>query len=97
MVDMTIPAGRREELLRLLRVDPLAIVGAIAEELEADHRRMAPRQILAYRTERHSFALGRHEVPGLALTARRYDPASAGAAETVDRIAGYVRHGEIRG
>lgn len=92
---MTIQENLRAELIQSLQQEPAAALALVANALDDDHRSMAPGARLVYHCDAESYTLGRHEIPGLAMTMRvgRLSPDLRGTL--VRRAAGYVRSARI--
>ena len=81
----------------LIGTDPAAAMGQLAVELWGLHDRMHPAETLMYICGDLEFAVGRHEVPALAMLFRAWE-ADPGLSETaLDRARGYVSTGRLSG
>jgi hypothetical protein len=80
----------------LLDHEPSVALELLADEVGALHRRMHPADVLVIEAKEGSLAMGRHEVPALAMLFRHHaaDPPTTEVA--LSRAAAYLTTGRLK-
>jgi hypothetical protein len=79
-----------------LVADPAATLHRLAGYLDEVHRTMTPDAVLELRLDEGVLAMGRHEVPALALLFRHHDATPGARDEALRRAVALIRTGQLQ-
>jgi hypothetical protein len=80
----------------LLDRDPSAAMGLLADEIRALHRSMHPADMLLFEVADHVLAMGRHEVPALAMLFEDHDVDAPTSRTALERAVAYLATGRLQ-